>query len=512
MSKEPAEAKLNEEQIAELKEIFRSFDRNNDGSLTQLELGSLLRSLGLTPSSDELDTLIQKADTNNNGLVDFPEFVALAAPELLNSESSSPYSEDQLKQLFKFFDSDGDGYITAAELAHSMAKLGHALTEEELTEMITEADTDGDDENSTILAGTFQLVANNAIFSIGSAVNTTGLAGSPPEQTSGTPQSLDGGGGGVWRKRGGAIWGGDAYGSKGRTNSRNVDYGGGGGGRLILVVDRFLEVNGCLLADGVTLMEIRLALHPVSDKLNALTSSVIAKRSKIFEHNDGASDSIETFTTMTSISAGVYHDAQQEPLAVYKVKCAIIEHTGSPHLARIFLVSAFWKNKFHTALVYELLRHKANEAVCWKFTWRPCIPRKFSFILWLALWNRLKTKDRLFLPDFESNCSLCIGQKESANHLFFRCYFSQQVWSKIRESFGFPRNTIAIRSSIKWIRRLFKGSRRHSKAVYIALACTVYHLWRVRNLVIHDSVRPTLDGLVNCIATDVLRVASSVRL
>nr|GMD76231.1 probable calcium-binding protein CML18 [Ipomoea batatas]GMD78202.1 probable calcium-binding protein CML18 [Ipomoea batatas] len=144
MSKEPAEAKLNEEQIAELKEIFRSFDRNNDGSLTQLELGSLLRSLGLTPSSDELDTLIQKADTNNNGLVEFPEFVALAAPELLNSESSSPYSEDQLKQLFKFFDSDGDGYITAAELAHSMAKLGHALTEEELTEMITEADTDGD--------------------------------------------------------------------------------------------------------------------------------------------------------------------------------------------------------------------------------------------------------------------------------------------------------------------------------------------------------------------------------
>lgn len=140
-SKEPA-AKLNEEQLAELKEIFRSFDRNNDGSLTQLELGSLLRSLGLKPSSDDLETLIQKADTNNNGLVEFSEFVALAAPELLHSQS--PYSEDQLKQLFKFFDSDGDGYITAAELAHSMAKLGHTLTAEELTEMITEADTDGD--------------------------------------------------------------------------------------------------------------------------------------------------------------------------------------------------------------------------------------------------------------------------------------------------------------------------------------------------------------------------------
>ncbi|KAL2518908.1 CBL-interacting serine/threonine-protein kinase 6 [Abeliophyllum distichum] len=40
---------------------------------------------------------------------------------------------------------DGNGYITAAELAHSMAKLGHALTGEELTGMIREADTDGDE-------------------------------------------------------------------------------------------------------------------------------------------------------------------------------------------------------------------------------------------------------------------------------------------------------------------------------------------------------------------------------
>ncbi|KAJ0566335.1 putative EF-hand domain pair protein [Helianthus annuus] len=35
-------------------------------------------------------------------------------------------------------------FITAAELAHSMAKLGHTLTAEELTGMIKEADTDGD--------------------------------------------------------------------------------------------------------------------------------------------------------------------------------------------------------------------------------------------------------------------------------------------------------------------------------------------------------------------------------
>ncbi|KAL0394136.1 UNVERIFIED_CONTAM: hypothetical protein Slati_4379800 [Sesamum latifolium] len=37
---------------------------------------------------------------------------------------------------------------------------------------------------------------DNASFGNGSAVNTTGLAGSPPPQTSGTPQGVDGAGGG----------------------------------------------------------------------------------------------------------------------------------------------------------------------------------------------------------------------------------------------------------------------------------------------------------------------------
>ncbi|KAJ0571333.1 putative EF-hand domain-containing protein [Helianthus annuus] len=79
------------------------------GSLTQLELGSLLRSLGLTPSPDQLDALIQKADTNSNGFVEFSEFVALVAPELLPAKS--PYTDDQLKQFFKMLDRDGNGFL-----------------------------------------------------------------------------------------------------------------------------------------------------------------------------------------------------------------------------------------------------------------------------------------------------------------------------------------------------------------------------------------------------------------
>ncbi|KAL6127419.1 hypothetical protein ACLB2K_070784 [Fragaria x ananassa] len=143
--KQSAVPKLDHEQIAELREIFRSFDRDNDGSLTPLELSSLLRSLGLKASHEQVEALMQKADRNDNGLVEFSEFVVLVEPDLLQLQGGMcPYSEEMLKNMFDMFDRDGNGYISAAELAHSMAKLGHALTAEELIGMMEEADTDGD--------------------------------------------------------------------------------------------------------------------------------------------------------------------------------------------------------------------------------------------------------------------------------------------------------------------------------------------------------------------------------
>ncbi|XP_057959544.1 uncharacterized protein LOC131152008 [Malania oleifera] len=126
-------------------------------------------------------------------------------------------------------------------------------------------------ENATIATGTFSLASNNASFLNGSIVNATGLAGAPPSQTSGTPQGVDGAGGGHGgrgaccltdtKKLPEDVWGGDAYswstlqkpwsyGSKGGTTSKEVDFGGGGGGRVKFEILRFLAVDGSVLADG----------------------------------------------------------------------------------------------------------------------------------------------------------------------------------------------------------------------------------------------------------------------
>lgn len=47
-------------------------------------------------------------------------------------------------ECFSVFDKDGNGYISAAELRHVMTNLGEKLTDEEVDEMIREADIDGD--------------------------------------------------------------------------------------------------------------------------------------------------------------------------------------------------------------------------------------------------------------------------------------------------------------------------------------------------------------------------------
>ncbi|CAI9118355.1 OLC1v1019915C1 [Oldenlandia corymbosa var. corymbosa] len=52
--------------------------------------------------------------------------------------------EEELKEAFKVFDKDQNGYISASELRHVMINLGEKLTDEEVEQMIREADLDGD--------------------------------------------------------------------------------------------------------------------------------------------------------------------------------------------------------------------------------------------------------------------------------------------------------------------------------------------------------------------------------
>lgn len=130
---------LTEEQIAEFKEAFSLFDKDGDGTITTKELGTVMRSLGQNPTEAELQDMINEVDADGNGTIDFPEFLTLMARKMKDTDS-----EEELIEAFKVFDRDGNGLISAAELRHVMTNLGEKLTDEEVDEMIREADIDGD--------------------------------------------------------------------------------------------------------------------------------------------------------------------------------------------------------------------------------------------------------------------------------------------------------------------------------------------------------------------------------
>ncbi|KAL5627521.1 hypothetical protein BROUX41_003674 [Berkeleyomyces rouxiae] len=140
--REAIEAKadsLTEEQVSEFKEAFSLFDKDGDGQITTKELGTVMRSLGQNPSESELQDMINEVDADNNGTIDFPEFLTMMARKMKDTDS-----EEEIREAFKVFDRDNNGFISAAELRHVMTSIGEKLTDEEVDEMIHEADEDGD--------------------------------------------------------------------------------------------------------------------------------------------------------------------------------------------------------------------------------------------------------------------------------------------------------------------------------------------------------------------------------
>ncbi|RRT35114.1 hypothetical protein B296_00051752, partial [Ensete ventricosum] len=140
---------LTDDQISEFKEAFSLFDKDGDGLyrselcvqmvLEIMELGTVMRSLGQNPTEAELQDMINEVDADGNGTIDFPEFLNLMARKMKDTDS-----EEELKEAFRVFDKDQNGFISAAELRHVMTNLGEKLTDEEVDEMIREADVDGD--------------------------------------------------------------------------------------------------------------------------------------------------------------------------------------------------------------------------------------------------------------------------------------------------------------------------------------------------------------------------------
>ncbi|XP_037090298.1 neo-calmodulin-like isoform X2 [Pollicipes pollicipes] len=129
---------LTEELVAEFKEAFMLFDKDEDGVINMNELGVMMKTLGQRPTETELEKMVSTVDQEGTGQIEFNEFLQMMAKKMAGMES-----EEELKEAFKVFDKDEDGLLTVGELRHIMTSMGEKMSNDEVDDMIREADKNG---------------------------------------------------------------------------------------------------------------------------------------------------------------------------------------------------------------------------------------------------------------------------------------------------------------------------------------------------------------------------------
>ncbi|WAR16987.1 CALM-like protein [Mya arenaria] len=134
---------------AKIRELLRLFDTNNDRSISVQELGKAMRFLGMSPTEQEIIDAMSALDTNENGRIEFQELYKFMQADMTKlNEADFTNNQDTVRSAFRTFDKDGNGYIDEKELRIAMKKLGEALTDKELDDMMKQADVDEDGEIS----------------------------------------------------------------------------------------------------------------------------------------------------------------------------------------------------------------------------------------------------------------------------------------------------------------------------------------------------------------------------
>ncbi|CAL8337396.1 unnamed protein product [Lota lota] len=116
------------------------FDEEGNGEVKTLELERLVSLMGINLTKRELSQMAKDIDQKGKGTFNNESFLGLMA--LYHERTKNQDAE--LRDAFKVFDKDAQGYIEWNTLKYVLMNAGEALNEIEAEQMMKEADKDGD--------------------------------------------------------------------------------------------------------------------------------------------------------------------------------------------------------------------------------------------------------------------------------------------------------------------------------------------------------------------------------
>ncbi|XP_058452494.1 troponin C isoform X1 [Malaya genurostris] len=131
-----------EQRLLIMRKAFQMFDTTKSGFIDTVKISTILDTLGQKFDEGELQDLIEQEDPEETGKVSFDGFANIASNFLIEDEDAEAM-EKELKEAFRLYDREGNGYITTSTLKEILAALDDKLSNEDLDGMINEIDADG---------------------------------------------------------------------------------------------------------------------------------------------------------------------------------------------------------------------------------------------------------------------------------------------------------------------------------------------------------------------------------
>jgi Ca2+-binding EF-hand superfamily protein len=132
---------MDDEKEEYYKDAFKMFNISGDGQITVEKLGELIKKLNLKTQipNEDLFEIINNIDKDDKGYFDYEDF-----KRIMNNKDIDSIKEREIINAFRIFDIDGNRLISKENLTNMIPKLGGDLNENEIKEMINQADIDGD--------------------------------------------------------------------------------------------------------------------------------------------------------------------------------------------------------------------------------------------------------------------------------------------------------------------------------------------------------------------------------